>query len=55
MVRQYLRYYHNSDTDRERYTQKTNEYKELLRQKKDQHQRLVLDTLQKSLLHQKRQ
>ena len=50
VVRQYLRNYHNSnsDTDRASYTQKRNEYKELLRQKKAQHRRSVLDTLQKS-------
>ena len=44
VVRQYLRNYHNgnSDTDRASYTQKRNEYKELLRQKKAQHRRSVL-------------
>ena len=42
--------YHNgnSDTDRASSTQKRNEYKELPRQKKTQHRRSVLDTLQKS-------
>ena len=50
VVRQYLRNYHNgnSDTDRASYTQKRNEYKELIRQKKAQHRLSVLDTLQKS-------
>ena len=49
VVRQYLRNYHNgnSDTDRADYTQKRNEYKELLRQKKVIHRRSVLDTVQK--------
>ena len=44
VVRQYLRNYHNgnSDTDRASYTQKRNEYKELPRQKKAQHRRSVL-------------
>ena len=51
VVRQYLRNYHNgnSDTDRASYThKKETSYKELLRQKKAQHRRSVLDTLQKS-------
>ena len=50
VVRQYLRNYHNgnSETDRASYTQKRNEFKELLRQKKVIHRRSVLDTVQKS-------
>ena len=51
VVRQYLRNYHNgnSNTDRASYThKKETSYKELLRQKKAQHRRSVLDTLQKS-------